>query len=286
MNPTLTIRPMTSSEVQLALDWAAQEGWNPGLHDVIAFYATDPAGFLMAELDGEKIGCISVVRYNSKFGFIGLYIVKPQWRGRGYGLQLWQTAWQQLLGRFDSENFSIGLDGVLERESTYHQAGFTAAYRHIRHVYQPISSDSVPNDVISLKDLPLEHLISYDTKIFAASRPQFLSPWINHAEAAYGIVSSDRVCGYGVLRPCRQGFKIGPLFADTFEMADCLFRALTSHAGGQPVFIDIPDVQPALPVLIQRYYLQPVFTCVRMYWGNVLPLDVERIFGVTTLELG
>ncbi|AFZ35342.1 GCN5-related N-acetyltransferase [Stanieria cyanosphaera PCC 7437] len=286
MTPKLTIRPMTSSEVQLALDWAAQEGWNPGLHDATSFYATDPAGFLIAELEGEQIGCISVVRYNSKFGFIGLYIVKPQWRGLGYGLQLWQTAWQQLISRLDSENFSIGLDGVLEKESTYHQAGFTAAYRHVRYVYEPISSNSVPSDVISLTDVPLKQIILYDTKFFPASRPQFLSPWIHFAEAAYGIVSGDRLCGYGVLRSCRQGFKIGPLFADTFEIADSLFRALTYHAEGQPVFIDIPDVQPALPVLIQRYCLESVFTCVRMYRGNVPNLDVERIFGVTTLELG
>ena len=58
------------------------------------------------------------------------------------------------------------------------------------------------------------------------------------------------------------------------------------HAGAQQLFIDIPNIHPALPILIQRYCLQPVFTCVRMYWGNMLHLDVERIFGVTTLELG
>ncbi|MBE9045122.1 GNAT family N-acetyltransferase [Pleurocapsales cyanobacterium LEGE 10410] len=286
MTSNLTIRPMTFPEVQLALDWAAEEGWNPGLHDATAFYATDPLGFLLAELDGEPIGCISVVRYSSRFGFVGLYIVKPQWRGRGYGLQLWQTAWQELISRLDRQQSSIGLDGVLEREATYRQAGFTKAYRHVRHIYQPVPSEGVPQEVISLSDLPLEQIIRYETKLFPASRQQFLSPWIRCATASYGIVEGDRLVGYGVLRPCREGFKIGPLFADTLEIADCLFRGLVHHAGGQAVFIDLPEINSASLALIQRYHLQPVFACVRMYWGKMLNLDVERIFGVTTLELG
>ncbi|HLA33082.1 MAG TPA: GNAT family N-acetyltransferase, partial [Pseudomonas sp.] len=30
---------MTRAEVDLAIDWAAAEGWNPGLHDADCFYA-------------------------------------------------------------------------------------------------------------------------------------------------------------------------------------------------------------------------------------------------------
>ncbi len=277
---------MKPSEVQFALDWAAQEGWNPGLQDAAAFYAADPSGFLIAELDGEPIGCISAVCYSAQFGFIGLYIVKPQWRSCGYGMQLWETAWQGLTNRLDQKGSSIGLDGVLERETTYRQAGFKAAYRHIRHVCNPLPSDSVSKEVIPLTNVPLEAIALYDAELFPASRPQFLEPWIRLSGAAYGVMEHERLVGYGVLRPCRQGFKIGPLFAETLEVADGLFRALTHHAEGQPVFIDIPDANSALPVLVERYQLQPVFTCVRMYWGSKPTLDVKRIFGVTTLELG
>ena len=72
----LVVRRMTEGDLKLALDWAAAEGWNPGLHDAHCFYAADGQGFLLGELDGIPIGCVSAVRYGSGFGFLGLYIVK------------------------------------------------------------------------------------------------------------------------------------------------------------------------------------------------------------------
>lgn len=283
---TLKIRSMTLAEVQIALNWAAQEGWNPGLYDAEPFYKADPDGFLLAELDEQPIGCISVVRYSQKFGFIGLYIVQPEWRGKGYGLKLWQTAWQQFVSNLDADA-SIGLDGVLDREATYRQAGFVPAYRHVRHLHQPDGSARHLDWIIPLNQLPLAEILRYDAELFPASRSQFLESWLQMPEsAAYGVVEQDRLVGYGVIRRCVQGFKVCPLFADSLEIAEAILQALIVQAGTEPVFIDTPDIHPALPILKQRYALEPMFTCVRMYWGQVPKLPVDRIFGVTTLELG
>ena len=88
----ITIRAMTRPEMDMAIDLAAAEGWNPGLHDAAAFRTADPGGFLIGLLDGEPIGCVSAVSYEGRFGFLGLYIVAPRYRGRGYGMQLWKAA--------------------------------------------------------------------------------------------------------------------------------------------------------------------------------------------------
>ena len=37
-------------EVETVIDWAAGEGWNPGLGDAACFYAIDPNGFFMGVL--------------------------------------------------------------------------------------------------------------------------------------------------------------------------------------------------------------------------------------------
>ncbi|MBD2579596.1 GNAT family N-acetyltransferase [Oscillatoria sp. FACHB-1406] len=286
-NNSLNIRPMQPKDLQLALDWAAAEGWNPGLHDAIAFYASDRAGFLVGEVNGEAIACISAVCYDRTFAFIGLYIVKPEWRGRGYGKQIWQAAWQQLAQRLDVGQRSIGLDSVVERESTYAKSGFNSAYRHIRFMGETANYRTIPTEVIPLADVPFEEVLRYDSELFPASRPQFLQPWIAiEGGAAYGVLENGILKGYGVLRPCTRGYKIGPLFADNREIAECIFRALNACASPQPIFLDIPDINPAMTFLTRKYELQPVFTCIRMYCGRTPTVDVDRIFGVTTLELG
>ena len=112
------IRILDEKEVQLAVDWAAVEGWNPGLNDAAIFYRADPQGFLGGFLAGEPAATISAVRYGDSFGFIGFYIVKPELRGRGYGLRLWEAAMNRLAGR------NIGLDGVVAQQENYKKSGF------------------------------------------------------------------------------------------------------------------------------------------------------------------
>ncbi len=79
------IRTMTRKDLDIAVDWAAKEGWNPGIYDTDVFYATDPKGFLLGFLGDEPIASISSVSYDDTFGFLGFYIVKPEYRGKGYG---------------------------------------------------------------------------------------------------------------------------------------------------------------------------------------------------------
>ena len=66
----LTIGVMTRDDLDLAIEWAAAEGWNPGLDDAECFRAADPAGFLMGRLGGEPVVSISVVRYGDTFGTV------------------------------------------------------------------------------------------------------------------------------------------------------------------------------------------------------------------------
>jgi len=79
-----TLHTATLKEVELAVEWAAREGWNPGLSDARAFYAQDPSGFFVGKLHGEPVSCISCVRYPHDFAFIGFYMVSPEYRGMAW----------------------------------------------------------------------------------------------------------------------------------------------------------------------------------------------------------
>lgn len=273
------IRVMTRAEVDLAIEWAASEGWNPGLHDAHCFHAADPNGFLIAYLGSEPVGCISVVAYDDSFGFLGLYIVRPGFRGKGYGLQLWKAGMAYLGDR------NIGLDGVVAQQANYKKSGFRLGYRNIR--YEGIGQVAMPSDMTDLSAIPFDALCAYDSALFPVRRIRFLREWIAQPDAVgYAVLNAGRLVGYGLLRPCRRGYKIGPLFADDADIADRLLCALRFHAQGAPTYLDVPETNPVAVALAERYGMTKVFETARMYTKEVPALPLDRLFGVTTFELG
>jgi hypothetical protein len=281
-NPAdLQIRTMTRDELDLAVGWAAEEGWNPGLADAECFHAADAGGFLVGVLAGEPAGSISVVRYEGGFGFLGFYIVRPALRGRGYGYRLWQAGIARLAGH------AIGLDGVIAQQDNYRKSGFVLAHRNVR--YGGVTGCDEPRDptVMPIRREHVEDLIRYDRGFFPAARAAFLECWLDPGRhRGLALVENGSLGGYGVIRRCRSGFKIGPLFAETDEGADLLFRGLAAAAGSEPVFLDCPEPNRAAIDLATRHGLSPVFETARMYRGAAPDLPLRRIYGITTFELG
>ncbi|MBN2703413.1 MAG: GNAT family N-acetyltransferase [Pontiellaceae bacterium] len=277
------IRTMTRQEVEeIAIRWAAAEGWNPGLNDAESFYASDPNGFLVGLLGDEPIATLSVAKYGKSFGFLGFYMVKPEYRGQGFGIQIWNAGLEYLKGR------TVGLDGVVAQQENYQKSGFILAYQNIRYQGTGGGQSSVNPEIVPLSSVVFEELCAYDQPFFPDNRVPFLKQWINQPRSvSLGIRKSGRLAGYGVLRPCRIGYKIGPLFADTPEIAEQLFSALTATIPGNvPVFLDIPAVNPAALDLVKRHNMTAVFETARMYTGKPPVLPLDRLFGVTTFELG
>ena len=83
-----------------------------------------------------------------------------------------------------------------------------------------------------------------------------------------------------------QGRKIGPLLADDRAAAEAVLAALLAGVGGGEIFLDVPSINREAVALAQGLGLAPVFETARMYTGAIPPLRLERLFGVTTFELG
>lgn len=273
---SLTIRPMTLPDLGVAIDWAAAEGWNPGLADADAFLAEDPGGFLMGFVEGAPAACISVVRYGADYGFLGFYIAAPDYRGKGFGIRIWNAGMAHLAGRV------VGLDGVVDQQASYAKSGFVLAHRNIRYGGRP---EGAKDPAVIAADAA--RILPYDAPFFPAPRPKFLRAWLSiQGHIARMLVENGEVAGYGVLRPCREGSKIGPLFAETEAAAERLFRALVAEAPPGPVYLDPPESNPAALRLAERHGMTPSFETARMYRGPAPDLPLARTFGITTFELG
>lgn len=264
------------------VEWAAKEGWNPGLYDADAFYATDPKGFLIGFLDNQPIACISAVSYGPSFGFLGFYITKKEFRGQGYGIQVWNKAMSYL------KTQNIGLDGVVEQQANYKKSGFELAYNNARYQFNSLKFNQDDLNIVPVNKISFDDLNQYDNQFFPVDRKTFLSHWIKQPEStAFVYTVNDQICGYGMVRKCRVGHKIGPLFADNFGIADKLFKALASSIEeNSPVFLDIPEINQNAVTLVDLHKMEKVFATARMYTKKFPTLPIDKIYGVTTFELG
>jgi GNAT superfamily N-acetyltransferase len=290
MSTELAIRNMTRPEVDELVAWAAREGWNPGLHDADLFRATDPAAFIAADLDGDLIGGGAITSYDGEFGFMGFFIVRPEYRGRGLGNALWHARRERLLARL-RPGASIGLDGVFAMQDYYAAGGFVFSHRNMRFRADIPERPAAPGvddpEIVPLAAVPFDQVLAYDRTCFPAQRASFLRAWISQQEGlALGCRRDGKLSGYGVVRRCREGCKIGPLFANDVRAAKALYTQLSRFAAGGPLYLDAPENNPAAIELVREYRMTEIFGCARMYLGAPPAIAHERVFGVTTFELG
>ncbi|MGW4437718.1 GNAT family N-acetyltransferase [Streptomyces sp. NPDC004596] len=276
----LVVTQATLADWPVISGWAAAEGWNPGLSDGPAFFAQDPEGFFLGRIDGEPVSAVSVVNHGPDYAFLGCYLVRPDLRGHGHGLTTWKTALAH------AGNRTVGLDGVVAQQDNYRQSGFEPAHRTVRFTgVAPGTGSAAGVRPAGPADLPA--VIAYDALCTPADRPRFLAEWLTGpGHRAFVRHDGERLTGYGVIRPGHDTLRIGPLFADTADDARALFAALTAGAAGLEVAVDVPEPNTAALALVEEAGFRPSFETARMYTGPVRAHAQERVFGVTTLELG
>lgn len=275
------IRTLSFNEFQLVIEWAVAESWNIGQFDAGIFHATDPQGFFGAFIGETLAGAVSAVAYDANFGFVGFFIVKPEYRGHMLGPALGIKALDYLGAR------NIGVDGVEAKEKNYESHGFKLAYNNVR--FEGMADDDACLDgLVDAADIPFDELAAYDRRFFPADRSAFLSLWLNQPEgfsvAAYG---KNGINGLATIRRCRKGYKIGPLFADDPEIAEKIFVSLTAKIPrGEYFYLDVPSLNPFANAMVKKHKLRPVFKTARMYSREAPNLPLEHIYGVTSFELG
>lgn len=276
-----TIRTLTPQEAERAVDWAAAEGWNPGLADLDCFLAQDAGLFLGAVEEDELLSVISATRYDPGFGFIGFYIARPEARGQGHGIAVWRAAMAQLQGRL------VGLDGVVAQQANYRKSGFQLAWNNIRFGGEAPVLPAPRAHVVPALSVPFAAIEALDASVFPARRPDFLRAWLGApGHVALALVQDGQAAGFGVIRPCRSGHKIGPLVAPGEAEAESLLAALLERVEAGPVFLDVPEPHAAAVGLATRLGLKPVFETARMYTGPAPAVAMDRLFGIATFELG
>lgn len=290
----LEIRPLQDSDVPTVVQWARLEDFAPGIGDITIYRNTDRQGIWLGWQGDTPIGCIAGVKYNRAYGFIGLYIVRSEFRGLGHGHQLWNTA----LNHLDDVD-CIGLEAAPKLIEHYREWGFRSDAKTVR--WQLLNR--TPNDfaqdreeasgleVIRGVNLAMEAVHEYDAKREATPRHHFLTQWLSHpAGDVMTLMDQQGQChGFARIRPCLlpigEGWRIGPILADSAELAHRLIgNLLAEHPG--VVLIDAPASNPGAGSVLTRLGFKQVSSTTRMYRGDVTPIPHDAVFGLACLELG
>jgi len=278
------IDAMTDKEAKILDEWAAKEGWNPGLNDIAVAWAFDPAAFISLRRGNELIGGGSTISYRGAAGFMGLFIVRDDARRRGLGAVLWHERLRRLRARL-RPNAPIGMDGVYEMVPFYAKGGFALMHRDLR--YEGVAAGELDPAASPLDSIEFLKIDSYDCLHVETRRTEFLRSWLTQPGGlGLGLIDRGQLTGYGFIRPCRTGYKVGPAFANDATCGKRLIHSLLSLVVGEKVQMDIPEPNEAALRIVEELGWNQSFGCARMVNGPQLTLPVQRIFGVTSFEFG
>lgn len=285
MKHELEFVKLNFEDVKTLVKWADDEGWNPGPYDPEVYWKTDPNGFYGFYKNDELIAGGSIVSYNNEFGFMGFFIVKPEYRANGLGRDLWYKRRDTLLKRLNL-NAPIGMDGVVDMQPFYKAGGFEIAFRDLR--YEAIGREFITDKNISpITNSDYDDILNYDKECFGFERSNFMLSWLEMPEVkAFKYYDENKLKGFVIVRKANKGFKICPLFADDFNIADELYKAASNSVKGNLIYLDIPIINDDAKKLAEKHNMKYVFECARMYYGTPPEVPLNKIFGITTFELG
>lgn len=223
---------------------------------------------------------ISHVKYESSFSFIGFFIVIEKYRHQGFGRALWESVLSK------NKTISTGLDSVLDQKHLYQKIGFNSAYHTYRFQLNAIQTKEKYSSIQPASTVTFNSILDYDTQHFTVERASFLKNWLKFS-LSYVYLKEKKIKGIGCIRPCKEGYRIGPLFADTPSIAHQLLETLLSSIESNScAYIDVPEYHVQNESLSLLKSKKVTFETVRMYQGSQLNTPIQNIYGITSLELG
>lgn len=280
MTDALRIARMSRADLDVAIGWAAEEGWNPGLDDADTFHKIDPEGFLMGWLGAEPVAAISVARHSEGFGFLGFYLCRPVFRGQGHGFAMWQAGMAHLGDR------TVGLDGVVAQQDNYQRSGFELSHNTRRH--EGIVEGRAHSGFRPARPEDQTGLRALDSEVQGVTRTTYADRWFEQSATRQTLVMehAGTLVAVGTIRTCRRGHKIGPLISADQATARALVESLVATSRAHQIAIDIPDPNILGLALASEMGLTSSFSCARMYRGAPPSRDLTRLFAETSFELG
>jgi ribosomal protein S18 acetylase RimI-like enzyme len=277
------IREMGLADIPAGLALCRASGWNQTEHDWRHFLTTAPHGALVAVEHGQVIGTVATLPYGP-FAWISMVLVDPAARRRGVGTLLLERGLALI-----PDPIVARLDATPAGEPLYRKLGFLGEYRLARwflDVDTRGASSATAARPLTSADLRAVHDI--DARVFGASRATLLERLAAEApEYAWAVERDGRLQGYLLGRHGHVREQLGPLVAESADVAERLLDACLAANPQRAVFLDAPDDQQAWTAALASRGFAIERPFLRMYRGQLTtPGEPSRVYAITGPEFG
>ena len=221
-------------------------GWNQTLADLDIINAHAENGYRLATYSHENqeipLGSGLSLPVSDDMSWIGMILVHPELRRQGIARSIMNSCLEY--ARLIQNKSIVGLDATPQGKQVYDSLGFKDSYK----IWRSDISTDFENDPVSMakpEPLELERIRKYLNRINNTERYQI----VELLESLPGtknimVVSGGTVCGFVMSRPGRIKPFIGPLIADSNNIAISLLNHVLKHwksMGHAHAFIDVPE---------------------------------------------
>ncbi len=269
------VRAMSVSDLDWAIELRWSEGWNQTRNDWARILAYDPLGCFVAVVDGELAGTVTTTRYGHQLAWIGMMLVRSDFRRRGIGVALMNTALEYLRERKVS---CVKLDATPLGEPLYTHLGFEPEWSFHRWERPSVERPRLRTDDVEFSITDSQR--DLDRLSFGVDRAGLISVL---GKASSTIVGDD---GFAMAREGRRAVYLGPVVATSPAGAQRMVEAMAARAEG-PLFWDIPGPNRAAGDLARSLGFHPVRDLTRMWLGDrLISPDLNHLFAIAGPAVG
>ena len=217
----ITISNIDLEDIDELMKLKKEAGWNQTEKDWQVLIKQNPEYCLKGTINNKIIATVTSFNYEKKLAWIGMMIVKKEFRGRGISQLLMKNVLEKL-----HDFSSVKLDATPEGRYVYKKFEFLDEYviRRMTTDHLNVSGGNKINGIVlPIFEDHIPEILDYDYHIMKFDRSLLLNHLIKtSSEDNYQLIRDNKICGYILSRPGSKKEYIGPLIADSEADAKAL----------------------------------------------------------------
>ena len=282
----MRMRIFSQDDIKVGMLLKDRAGWNQIPQDWKCLLNLEPQGCFAAELEGRCVASATAVNYESRFGWVGMVLVAPDFHRQGIATQMVEHTVDYLQSRGCQ---CQKLDATYAGTRVYEKMGFTVEYEVQRWIIR-LPAKIVKTESGGLSLLTVDTLdvgTGMDRTAFGASRRELLHWYSSNKAPGFYLQDSQWMAGYILGRPGSGAWQMGPLVASDAGVARNLMTAYLSGIDSGSVIADVVADSKQAVTLLQGLGFEKQRVLYRMFRGeNRWPGRPDQIFCLAGFEYG